>query len=68
MILKAFQGVAAGHGKNQKKIILIDAIDFMPEKYQELGQVFDEPSEVEAQKDKWFIKFGDSRENWFVRI
>lgn len=46
VILKAFQGVVPGQGKNQKKIILIDALEFMPEKYQELGQVFEDPQEI----------------------
>lgn len=28
-----------GEGKKHKKIILIDILDYMPEKYEELGKV-----------------------------
>lgn len=34
VILKGHEGVIAGEGKQPKKIILIDALNFMPEKYQ----------------------------------
>jgi|JI9StandDraft_1071089.scaffolds.fasta_scaffold127408_2 hypothetical protein len=34
VILKGHEGVIVGEGKQPKKIILIDALDFMPEKYQ----------------------------------
>lgn len=32
-ILKGFQGVIAGEGKEEKKAILIDALDSIPEKF-----------------------------------
>lgn len=65
-ILKGFQGVVAGEGKDEKRAILIDALDSIPEKFDELGTVITNPSEVAAGKAKWFISFGDEREKWCI--
>lgn len=62
VILKGNCGVLQGEGKTFKKVVLIDPLDFMPEKYGELGTIYTDPEEIEKKKEQWFISFGDSRE------
>ena len=47
VILKANHGVLQGEGKELKTVILLDCLDFMPEKYEEIGTVYENPQEVE---------------------
>ena len=39
VILKANHGVMQGEGKNPKTAVMIDCLDFMPQKYEEIGKV-----------------------------
>ena len=43
VIIRGNCGILQGEGKNIKKVVLIDPLDFMPEKYEELGTVFTNP-------------------------
>lgn len=59
--MKGNEAVLTGEGKQPKKVILIDALEFLPEKYQEIGTVYTNPVEIMQRKAQWFISFGDER-------
>lgn len=42
--------------------MLIDALDSIPEKYEEIGTVISNPSDVAVSRAKWFVSFSDERE------
>lgn len=54
--------MVAGEGKEEKRAVLIDALDSIPEKYEDIGVVISNPSGVAVSKAKWFISFNDERE------
>lgn len=62
ILLKGNHAVLQGEEKDRKRVVLLDSLDFMPEKYAELGKVFEDSAEIAEKKEVWFVSFGDSRE------